>query len=299
MKKTTRVNDNRPCAIKIIDKESFWARVAGGKERKDTLVRELTVQAALTHFVNEHHSSVRPVFVELYGVFETQKHLVIEMECMSGNPSGEPGDLFQLLKQRNSKLDERDASDFIFNILIATKSMHNLGIAHRDIKLTNLLLTGGEDRKNGIYVKLGDYGMSSFVDPMTSLLHGRCGTPGYVAPEILRAKKNEGYNNKVDLFSVGVVMYTLLCGYEPFYGESDQELVKCNKKAKICFDEDWEGVSKDAKNLIRCLCEPDPTKRIGPDEALRSPWFKGCRVIYNAVPDGDGEEGDMATCSLM
>ena len=70
MKKTTRVNDTRPCAIKIIDKESFWARVAAGKERKDTLVRELTVQAALTHFVTEHHSSFRPVFVELYGVFE-------------------------------------------------------------------------------------------------------------------------------------------------------------------------------------------------------------------------------------
>mmetsp|Transcript_16051 Transcript_16051/g.32915 ORF Transcript_16051/g.32915 Transcript_16051/m.32915 type:complete len:1125 (+) Transcript_16051:240-3614(+) len=298
VKKTTRVDDNRTCAVKIIDKANFWARVVAGKERKDTLVRELTVQTALTHFVLEDH--FKPVFVEIYGVFETKKHLVIEMECMSGGSAGEPGDLFQLLKQRNSKLSEKDASDFIFNILMAVRSMRSLGIAHRDIKLANLLTTGEKDRKKSIFVKLGDYGMSDFIDPSNFLLYGRCGTPGYVAPEILRAKKNEGYKNKVDLFSVGVVMYTLLCGYEPFYGESDGELVKCNKKAKIYFDEDWEDVSENAKLLIKRLCDPDPRKRIGPEEALKSPWFKDCKdVSYGAVGRDITKQREEGSCAVM
>jgi len=296
VKKTKRVNDDRECAIKIIDKESFWARVAAGRERKDTLVRELTIQAALTHFAMDHQQSFRPVFVKLYGVFETQKHLVIEMECMTGKP----GDLFQLLKQRNSKLDEEEASQFIFNILWAVKSMLSVGIAHRDIKLANLLLTGDEfERKNGVLVKVGDYGMSNFVDPYNGLLHGRCGTPGYVAPEILRAVKNQGYRNSVDLFSLGVVMYTLLCGYEPFYGESDAELVKCNKKAQIVFDEDWEGVSEEAKDLICRMCEPDPEKRIGAEEALKSKWFTECKFGHDILIKEAGKAGAAETCTVM
>lgn len=84
---------------------------------------------------------------------------------------------------------------------------------------------------------------------------GRCGTPGFVAPEILMAGKGDPYSCHVDMFSAGVVMYTMLCGYEPFFGVTDEELILANKSVRYDFDEpEWVNVSKDAKNLVRFPC---------------------------------------------
>ncbi|CAN0479455.1 unnamed protein product, partial [Discosporangium mesarthrocarpum] len=80
----------------------------------------------------------------------------------------------------------------------------------------------------------------------------RCGTPGYVAPEILHAKKKEGYGINVDAFSVGVVAYTILCGYEPFYGVTETQLIESNKEGEVCFySPEWDDVPGDAKDLVR------------------------------------------------
>ncbi|GMH60120.1 hypothetical protein TL16_g02979, partial [Triparma laevis f. inornata] len=204
-------------------------------------------------------------FVKLLGVFETFKHLVIEMEFVESETS----DMFQLLQLR-STLSELEAADYVYNILLAVRGMQSVGIVHRDIKLANLMVVdGGEGGDGG---ELGDYGMANFVGK-DGLLLGRCGTPGYVAPEILRAGKNVGYGNNVDIFSTGVVMYTVLCGYEPFYGESEKELVESNKRARVLFpEEDWGRVSEEAKRLIKRMLDSNPDTRISADEALRSNW---------------------------
>jgi serine/threonine protein kinase len=202
-------------------------------------------------------------------------------------------------------LSEVEAVEIIHNLLTSVRCMQKLGIAHRDLKLANIFM-GDELGTDSVKVKLGDYGMSDFVGK-DGLLRGRCGTPGYVAPEILRAGVKIGYRNNVDMFSTGVVMYTLLCGYEPFYGETDKQLVESNKQAKVDFHEhDWGHISIEAKTLILKMLNPDPDERIKANDALNDVWFKknglSNDVEQDSVEVGIGRvEGDTEgpTCSVM
>lgn len=216
------------CAVKIIDKSKFWGRVANGVERADTLVRETAVQATLS----AQHGQ-RP-FLKLQSFFETSESVVIETELLEGT------DLFHYISKKGV-LEEDEASNFAFDLLTSLETMNRLGLAHRDVKPANILMCDKE--KDGVFVKLGDFGMSTFVG-VDGLVRGRCGTPGYVAPEIFEAGVHRGYGNQVDVFSAGVTLYVMLCGYEPFYGESDAELIAANRQAELDFpNEEW-GASK-------------------------------------------------------
>jgi serine/threonine protein kinase len=106
-----------------------------------------------------------------------------------------------------------------------------------------------------------------------TLLYICVGTPGYVAPEILTAGSRVGYGNKVDVFSAGVTLYVMLCGYEPFYGETEKELIEANKKADIEFPTDWKLVSDDARDLVLKMTKADPSERLSAKEALQHPWM--------------------------
>mmetsp|Transcript_30485 Transcript_30485/g.63390 ORF Transcript_30485/g.63390 Transcript_30485/m.63390 type:complete len:174 (+) Transcript_30485:1-522(+) len=157
------------------------------------------------------------------------------------------------------------------DLLTCLSVMDQIGIAHRDIKPANLLMC--DEDSEGTRVKLADYGMSSFVS-VDNLVRGRCGTPGFVAPEIFLTGVNGGYGNKVDMYSAGVTLYVMLAGYEPFYGESDTELINANKQAKVDFPHaEWHSVSIEGRDLIERMLVVDPAKRIGPNEALRHPWI--------------------------
>lgn len=217
------------CAIKIISKSLFWERVRERSERVDTLVRETAVHATITaHSKRMRQSSP---FLKLHHFFETRESVVLELELLDGT------DLFQYIDARGSLL-ESEAASIMKDILECLLLTERLGVAHRDIKPANILMCNKTD--HGAQVKVGDFGMSTFVN-VDGLVRGRCGTPGYVAPEIFNATASVGYRNKVDMFSAGVTLYVLLCGYEPFYGETDAELMDTNKAAKIEFiDGDWE-----------------------------------------------------------
>jgi len=257
------------CALKIIEKEAFWKRVADGGERQDALVREVAVQARLNADVGA--SEGRAVFVRIRGVFETRVQLVLELEHSGG------ASLFSYVKDK-VVLGEAETAGIMRDVLRSIKMMQAHGIAHRDIKLANLIRDGsGGDGLTS--VRLCDFGMSTFVG-RDGLLRGRCGTPGYVAPEIYSAGVHGGYGPNVDVFSAGVVMYILLCGYEPFYGETDRQLIACNKRAYLEFHEgEWGHVSAKAKDLILRMMEKDTEKRIRPDEALEHQW-----ISKNAPP---------------
>jgi serine/threonine protein kinase len=98
------------------------------------------------------------------------------------------------------------------------------------------------------------------------------------APEIFTAGVHGGYGNKVDVFSAGVTLYVMLCGYEPFYGESDAELIAANRAAVVDFpDDEWKGVSADAKDLVRQMMHPDPRHRLSPSQALQHRWLDQVR----------------------
>ena len=212
------------CALKIIDKKEFWSRVKKGQERPDTLVREVAIQTTLTV-----QGSDAPL-LRIGSIFETGEHLVVELELLEGT------DLFQHISSYGV-LDEVEAAHIMKDLFNCLTVMDQVGVCHRDIKPANLLMCN--DKESGTRIKLADFGMASFVS-VDNLVRGRCGTPGFVAPEILLTKVNGGYGNKVDVFSAGVTLYVMLAGYEPFFGESDEELITANRTGKVEFPHaDW------------------------------------------------------------
>jgi len=279
---TTKETPNR--ALKIVDKHEFWSRVVKGRERADTIVREVSVQATLSAKGDRCATAVK-----IYGLFETTDAIVMECELLAGS------DLFGHLSSK-SALDEDEAARILRDILTGVAAMNRFGVSHRDIKPANILMN---DRgKDSVSVKVADFGMSAFVG-VDGLLRGRCGTPGYVAPEIFAAGVSGGYGNKVDIFSAGVTLYIMLCGYEPFYGETDKELIDANRNATLEFsDGDWGKVSPEARDLVETMLEVDPNKRISAREALKHPWISS-RVQNNPCTRNPSTEfADGAACRI-
>lgn len=162
-----------------------------------------------------------------------------------------------------------------------------MGIAHRDLKPENFLF---ETKDENSELKIIDFGLSKIIKPTgASYTEGgltggkgkpraktydrmmtRAGTPNYISPEVLAGN----YSIECDLWSAGCILYILLCGYPPFYGDDDQEILQMVAKGKFDFDgEEWDDVSKEAKDLIKKLiCKPE--KRLTAGEALEHKWFK-------------------------
>lgn len=191
----------RQRALKIVSKDQFSYRVRRQKERADTLLREVTIQSILSRHVSSLFSEPSGVpILQSLGMFETQTHLVLEMELLEGV------DLFNYMSstsQRNAVecggLDEQEARCIARNIFEALIILKRIGIAHRDVKPANLLMCCADRTKspmNKTKVKLCDFGMATFVG-QDGLVRGRCGTPGFVAPEILLSGLQSGYPNKV------------------------------------------------------------------------------------------------------
>lgn len=153
---------------------------------------------------------------------------------------------------------------------------HTQGIAHRDIKPENFLF---ETKAKDSDIKIIDFGLSRILTKDQSGGKGKknlermdtkAGTPSYVSPEVLAGN----YGIECDMWSAGCVLYILLCGYPPFYGDDDYELCQNVIKGKFEMDgEEWDDISKEAKNLIKNLiCKPE--KRLTAGEALQHKWFK-------------------------
>lgn len=120
-------------------------------------------------------------------------------------------------------------------------------------------------------MKISDFGLARFIQG--ELATTACGTPGYVAPEILEGK---GYGKEVDYWSVGVILYILLCGFPPFYEENNSKLFEMIKTCNYDFPSPfWDDVSETAKNLIRSILVVDPAKRLTAEQILAHPWVYG------------------------
>ena len=133
--------------------------------------------------------------IKLFEVYESDNHIYLVLELLNG------GELFDRIV-RKGQYNERDACSLLKNLLSAVSYMHSKGIMHRDIKPENLILKDGLDDMN---IKIADFGLATPIS-CNEYLFKRCGTPGYVAPEIL---SDEKYDEKVDVFSVGVILYIL------------------------------------------------------------------------------------------
>lgn len=194
-----------PCAVKLIVKEGFWERVLTGKERADALVREVLSQALLTSqnsswckAIGSSSTDMSQYFpiVQIYSVLETSEYFAMELELMEGM------DLFDKLVA-DGRMKEDSVRSIMAQLVMAISLCNRNGIAHRDIKLSNITFPSRKTKTDdkAIEVKLADFGMAGFVGS-DKKLRGRCGTPGYVAPDILNAGVHGGYDLNVDMFSV-------------------------------------------------------------------------------------------------
>ena len=272
VRRAKRRKGNEDCALKIIDKEAFWSLVRNETERDDTIYREVLTQGILSDKLQTLGLEGR--IVRLLSVFETQEMLVLELELMRG------GDMFDVLAETGC-LTESKAAILITELVESIRFCRQQGVAHRDVKLSNLALTAPLTSDNPIEddglqlgsLRLADFGMAALIQS-DGKLRGRCGTPGYVAPEILIAGKHESYSSMVDMFSTGVVLYTILCGYEPFYGVTDKELVLANKTGVFEFhDPEWTSISAEAKDLVSKMMARNEKERISPEQALKHPFL--------------------------
>ena len=186
------------------------------------------------------------------------------MDLMEGS------DLGFVLRERGS-LTEDDTRAIMKQLLDGIVHMHDLGVTHRDIKLENILNPSALDHT---IIRLSDFGLAaSGCDTSSqSCLTRCCGTPLYIAPEMI--KPNVLYGNRVDEWSSGVVMFMLLSGYPPFFGEDIVELfTNISKKGMNFNDPVWELISPEARDLVVKLLTKDPERRLSAREALRHPWL--------------------------
>ncbi|KAJ7317154.1 hypothetical protein JRQ81_003316 [Phrynocephalus forsythii] len=247
-------------AIKCIAK-----KVLEGKE--SSIENEIAVLHKIKH----------PNIVALDDIYESGGQLYLVMQLVSG------GELFDRIVEKGF-YTERDASQLIRQILDAVKFLHDLGVVHRDLKPENLLYYSlDEDSK----IMISDFGLSK-IEGSGTVMSTACGTPGYVAPEVLAQKP---YSKAVDCWSIGVIAYILLCGYPPFYDENDTKLFEQILKAEYEFDSPyWDDISESAKDFIRHLMERDPKKRFTCEQALQHPWIAGDTALDKNIHQSVSEQ---------
>ncbi|XP_048734609.1 calcium/calmodulin-dependent protein kinase type IV-like isoform X1 [Ostrea edulis] len=211
--------------------------------------------------------------IRLKEIFETPTNICLVLELVKG------GELFDRIVSRGY-YSEKDASTAVRQMLIAVKYLHENEVVHRDLKPENLLYEDLTDESN---LKVADFGLSKIIDREVTM-NTVCGTPGYCAPEVLAGKR---YSYPVDMWSIGVITYILLCGYEPFYsGENEAEMYKKILKADYKFDPPfWNNISENAKDFVKKMLLLDPKKRLTENQALNHDWVKGLAAKSDHMPE--------------
>ena len=237
--------DGSEYAVKIMEKAGMH------KDDVESVYEEVRIMKLLQH----------PNIVKFIDFFDEGGKMYVVLEFLQG------GALFDRVVER-SKYSEGDARDLIYIFLTTLKFCHDHDIVHRDIKPENLLLAS---ESNDFDVKIADFGLSAHV-PKGKTLQQVCGTPQYLAPEMLG--KNVAYSKPVDMWAVGCIAFILLGGYQPFDDPNDnlKEIYNQIRKGKFEFKYGFKRVSNEAKELIRALLTVNPQERMTVEQALAHPW---------------------------
>lgn len=256
-----RSNTSVGYAVKCINRKKL------SEEDEAALLDEVSILQELKH---QH-------IIRLFDFFEETSTYYLVMETMRG------GELFDRIVAK-AYYNEKEARDTCKIVLEAVQYCHENHVAHRDLKPENLLLQSDVDDS---LVKIADFGFAKKVYAPNSLTT-QCGTPGYVAPEIL---EGTAYDERADMWSVGVILYILLGGYPPFIESTQRDLFRKIRKGEYEFHEEyWGTVSAEAKELISSLLTVDATHRLTASQGLRNSWILGDDAVLAAKGLNDNLE---------
>ncbi|KAG1655422.1 hypothetical protein FOA52_009093 [Chlamydomonas sp. UWO 241] len=238
--------DGKPYACKSISKRKLITA-----EDVEDVRREVQI---LLHLGG--HENV----VQIYGAYEDKSYIHVVMECCHG------GELFDRIADQGH-FTERAAADVVRTVVAVVHHCHTMNVIHRDLKPENFLLsTTGKDA----VLKATDFGLSRFFKDGDSL-NEIVGSPFYVAPEVLQRR----YGKEADIWSCGVILYILLCGWPPFHGESTQQIFKRIMSQPLDLkSEPWPQISDAAKDCVRRMLARDPKKRLTAAQLLKHPWMR-------------------------
>eukprot|EP00658_Telonema_sp_P-2_P007369 TRINITY_DN12746_c0_g1_i1.p1 TRINITY_DN12746_c0_g1~~TRINITY_DN12746_c0_g1_i1.p1 ORF type:complete len:279 (-),score=96.69 TRINITY_DN12746_c0_g1_i1:300-1136(-) len=232
-------------AVKLIDKADTGVNVSDDKE--------INVMLRIDH----------PYCVKLYAVYDTPTQVQLVMELLEGR------DLFDRIINRK-KYKEEDAKVLMRRVIEGVVHLHQRNIIHRDLKPENILLV---DPEEDTQCKVADFGLSKLFPENLQQLETRtlCGTPGYVAPEVLNRL---AYGVKIDVWSLGVITYIVLAGFPPFPLDMATNSVAKVKSANYTFpSQHWDGVSEAAKDFIRKMIVVDVNERLSMEQVLAHEWL--------------------------
>lgn len=270
--KATNIATKQSFAMKKIDKQTLGA--TGHK----MLEREVAILKRVQH----------PHIVALEEVFETSENTYLFMELC------DKGELKSLVDSR--QLSEQESATIIERLSSTIAYLHDNDIVHRDLKLENILLRG-DGTDDDFNIKVTDFGLSFLTGGSSTfgndkMMTTTCGTPMYMAPEIL--DNTVGYSHQCDIWSIGVIMYILLSRKTPFEADTEDELYEKIKAGNIKFSgEQWQSISESAKTLIKCMIKVDPAARITAKEIRDHHWVRG------ETTDNFGDDSQLTVIEMM
>ncbi|KAE8689961.1 Calcium-dependent protein kinase 2 [Hibiscus syriacus] len=234
---------------------------------KRKLVTEADVDDVRREIQIMHHMTGHPNIVSIKGAYEDPAAVHFVMDLCAG------GELFERIVKRGH-YSERKASELARTIVGVVEACHSMGVMHRDLKPENFLFVNEEEDSP---LKVIDFGLSIFFKPGDTL-SAVVGSPYYVAPEVLK----KCYGPEADVWSAGVIIYILLSGVPPFWGDSEQEIFDEILKSELDFTSDpWPSISASAKDLVSKMLAKDPKKRITAYEVLCHRWIQ----VDGGAPD--------------
>ena len=259
----------RILAVKSVDKSKI--------KRLDHLRREVYLLYKMDH----------EGIMKMIDCYEDPKYVHIITERCTG---GELFDKISELTTPSGCFTEEKTAKIIQQLLQSVAYLHANDIVHRDIKPENILLESNDECDDtDDRIKLIDFGLSRRHKSSEAPMNNPVGTAYYMAPELLL----NNYDKACDVWSIGTIVYILLCGYPPFNGDTDPDIFDAIKLGKFAFPKQaWSSKSHDVKDFIKCLLKMDPKKRLTAREALDHPWIRKhcCSPSSSAVVSDDEEE---------
>ena len=232
---------NEQVAIKVLNKHQIFEQIT-----KTRIEREIKILKLLRH----------PNIIHLYSVIQTTDNIFLVMEYANGN------ELFEYINHKR-RLSELEACKFYQQIISGIEYLSKLQVTHRDLKPENLLLDAKKQN-----IKICDFGLSNTYSLKNMYLHSACGSPCYAAPEMIQGKKYIG--SRIDIWSSGIILYAMLCGYLPFEESSNDLLYRKIIKGELMFPKHLSDLAKDF--LLKVL-NVFPERRYTVEQIKKHPWF--------------------------